>query len=58
MPTATDKPKTKRQRRKPAPVVTRQIAHKGLWQAAMKIAEGDMSRIVVESPTRLTVNLP
>lgn len=49
---------TKRQRRKPAPVETRLMAHPRVWQTAIKLAEGNMTRITVESFAKVTVVLP
>lgn len=49
---------TKRTRRKPEPVETRHIAHPKVWETAIKVAEGNMSLVTVESFARVTVMLP
>lgn len=49
---------TKKTRRKPEPVETRQIAHPRIWATTMRIADGNMSQIKVESHTRVTVTSP
>jgi hypothetical protein len=46
---------TKATSHKPQPVEVRNIAHPGVWQTAMKIAEGDTSRLKVVSMGRVDV---
>jgi hypothetical protein len=39
----------------PSPVVVTQMAHPEIWKIAMRIAEGNISRITVESYAKVTV---
>lgn len=47
-----------RVRRKPAPVETRHVANARVWATALKLAEGDMTRVTVETFGRVSVTLP
>lgn len=49
---------TRRTRRKTEPVEVRHVAHPGVWETALKLAEGDMTRVTVEAFGRVTVLLP
>lgn len=49
---------TKRTKPKPEPVETRHIAHPKVWETAIKLADGNMSLVTVESFARVTVVLP
>lgn len=46
---------SKRERRKPAPVETKRLAHPQVWETALRLAEGHRDRIVVESYCRVVV---
>lgn len=49
---------SKRERRKPAEVKVTFVAHPRVYQTARRIAEGDMTRVSVETPTRIVVTIP
>lgn len=49
---------TKRVRRKPAEVEIRHVAHPRVWELAIKLADGDMTRLTVESYGKVTILIP
>lgn len=49
---------TKRPRRKAEPVVTTQMAHPRIWATAIKLADGNMTRIKVVNFCNVTVIIP
>lgn len=49
---------SKATRHKPQPVEVRNMAHPKIWAVAIKLAEGDMNRITVETYSRVTIITP
>lgn len=49
---------TKTVRRKPEPVEVKRIAHEKVWKTALSIADGNMTRVEVVTPTHIVIRLP